>query len=59
MFYIIIIVVLIFMLIPDNGSESYKADRSDCIRKCMSRNRNSRSKCTNECNTGSGVIKWT
>ena len=47
------------MLMPDYGSESYKADRSDCVRKCMSRNRNSRSKCTNECKTGSGVIKWT
>lgn len=56
MFLIIIIVVLIYMLIPDYGSENYKGD---CIRKCMSRNRNSRSKCTNECKTESGVIKWT
>ncbi len=56
MLFIICLAVLIFMLIPYYSSESYSLE---CVHKCMSRNRNSRSKCTNECKTGSGVIKWT
>ena len=59
MLFLIVIVVLIYILIPHYSSEQYKTDRSDCIRKCISRNRNSRSKCTTECNTESGVVKWT
>jgi hypothetical protein len=61
---LIIVLILIFILTwsescsIDSSEEHYK-DKTDCTRKCMSRNRNSRSKCTNECKTQSGVIKWT
>ena len=51
----LICLVVLYLLYPDY-SETYNLE---CVHKCMSRNRNSRSKCTNECKTESGVIKWT
>lgn len=61
---LIIVLILIFILrwsdgcLMNSSDEDYK-DKTECIRKCISRNRNSRSKCTNECKTQSGLIKWT